>query len=169
MRNLKCISENHKHFFRCLSIFFIKFDKNAVDSCNLPLYNVTIISIATALQNKGISFILGALFCEKRRAVDDMKKTHSIKTKIVLLAVVPMLLIAFILLGYALIGGTVNITTALKDSMSETAKISAQAITNQLVIYETAVNEAAANVLFQTVHCRSCSVLPLSVTEAFAE
>ena len=78
-----------------------------------------------------------------------MKKTHSIKTKIVLLAVVPMLLIAFILLGYALVGGTLNVTSALKDSMNETAKISAQAITNQLVIYETAVNEAAANELFQ--------------------
>ncbi len=83
------------------------------------------------------------------RTVGEMKKTHSIKTKIVLLAVVPMLLIAFILLGYALIGGTMNITSALKDSMSETAKISAQAITNRLVIYETAVNEAAANELFQ--------------------
>ncbi|MGN0667313.1 MAG: methyl-accepting chemotaxis protein [Huintestinicola sp.] len=78
-----------------------------------------------------------------------MKKTHSIQTKIVLLAVIPMLLIALILLGYALIGGMMNTTSALRDSMNETAKISAQAITNQLVIYETAVNEAASNDLFQ--------------------
>lgn len=78
-----------------------------------------------------------------------MKKTHSIRTKIVMLAIIPMLLIAFILLGYALIGGMMNITSALKDSMNETAKISAHAITNQLVTYETAVNEAAANELFQ--------------------
>ena len=70
-----------------------------------------------------------------------MKKTHSIRTKLVMLAIIPMLLIAFILLGYALIGGMMNITSALKDSMNETAKISAHAITNQLVTYETAVNE----------------------------
>lgn len=84
-----------------------------------------------------------------RRTAVKMKKTHSIQTKIVLLAVIPMLLIAFILLGYALIGGMMNITSALRDSISETAKISAQAITNQLVIYETAVNEAASNEFFQ--------------------
>ncbi|MGN0674596.1 MAG: methyl-accepting chemotaxis protein [Oscillospiraceae bacterium] len=78
-----------------------------------------------------------------------MKREHSIRSKIILLAICPMLLISFILLGYALIGGMMNITSALKDSMGETAKISAQAITNQLVIYETAVNEAASNELFQ--------------------
>ena len=78
-----------------------------------------------------------------------MKKTHSIKTKIILLAVVPMLLIAAILLAYAFAGGIMNITSALTDSMAETAKISAEAITNRLSVYETAVNEAAANELFQ--------------------
>ncbi|MGN1135557.1 MAG: methyl-accepting chemotaxis protein [Oscillospiraceae bacterium] len=78
-----------------------------------------------------------------------MKKTHSIRSKIICLAIIPMLLIAFILLGYALVGGMMNITSALKDSISETAKISAQAITNQLEVYETAVNEAASNELFQ--------------------
>lgn len=51
-----------------------------------------------------------------------MKKTHSIQSKIVLLAVIPMLLIAFILLGYALVGGMMNITSALKDSMSRPPK-----------------------------------------------
>ncbi|MGN0552664.1 MAG: methyl-accepting chemotaxis protein [Oscillospiraceae bacterium] len=78
-----------------------------------------------------------------------MKKTHSIRSKIICLAIIPMLIIAFILLGYALAGGMMNITSALKDSIGETAKISAQAITNQLVVYETAVNEAASNEIFQ--------------------
>lgn len=114
---------------------------------------------ATALRNKeitniifeinGFLFIFRVLFCFTEGETVKMKKTHSIQKKIVLLAVIPMLLIAFILLGYALVGGMMNITSALKDSMSETAQISAQAITNQLVIYETAVNEAAANELFQ--------------------
>ncbi|MGN0695409.1 MAG: methyl-accepting chemotaxis protein [Oscillospiraceae bacterium] len=79
-----------------------------------------------------------------------MKKTHSIRTKIVLLAVVPMLLIAVILLSYAFIGGINNVTSALENSMSETADISAQAITNKLNMYETAVNEAASNEIFQS-------------------
>ncbi|MGN0595967.1 MAG: hypothetical protein ACI4J1_01370 [Ruminiclostridium sp.] len=81
-----------------------------------------------------------------------MKKTHSIKTKIILLAVVPMLLIAAILLAYAFAGGIMNITSALTDSMGETTKISAEAITNRLSVYETAVNEAAANELFQNAN-----------------
>lgn len=79
-----------------------------------------------------------------------MKKVHSIRSKIILLAVIPMLLIALILLSYAFAGGLMNITSALQDSIGETAKISAQAITNQLVVYETAVNEAASNELFQS-------------------
>lgn len=79
-----------------------------------------------------------------------MKKTHSIRTKIVLLAVVPMLLIAVILLSYAFIGGINNVTSALENSISETADISAQAITNKLNMYETAVNEAASNEIFQS-------------------
>ncbi|MGN0692936.1 MAG: methyl-accepting chemotaxis protein [Oscillospiraceae bacterium] len=78
-----------------------------------------------------------------------MKKTHSIRTKIVLLAVIPMLLIAVILLSYAFIGGINNVTSALENSISETADISAQAITNKLNMYETAVNEAASNEIFQ--------------------
>lgn len=78
-----------------------------------------------------------------------MKKSHSIKSKIVLLAIVPMLLISVILLVYAFVGGIMNTNSALTDSMSETAKISAQAITNRLAMYETAVNEAASNELFQ--------------------
>lgn len=78
-----------------------------------------------------------------------MKKTHSIKTKIVVLAILPMLLISVILLAYAFVGGIMNTNSALTDSIRETAKISAQAITNQLVVYETAVNEAASNELFQ--------------------
>lgn len=79
-----------------------------------------------------------------------MKKFHSIKTKIVLLAIVPMLLISVTLLIYAFVGGITNTNSALTDSMSETAKISAQAITNRLAMYETAVNEAASNELFQS-------------------
>lgn len=79
-----------------------------------------------------------------------MKKTHSIRTKIVLLAVVPMLLIAVILLCYAFIGGMNNVTSALENSMRETADISAQAIINKLDVYETAVNEAASNEIFQS-------------------
>ncbi|MGN0599036.1 MAG: methyl-accepting chemotaxis protein [Oscillospiraceae bacterium] len=77
-----------------------------------------------------------------------MKKTHSIQSKIILLAIVPMLFIAILLLGYEFWGGTTNMAAALKSSINETAKISAQAITNRLVIYETAVNEAASNELF---------------------
>lgn len=79
-----------------------------------------------------------------------MKKTHSIRTKIVLLAVVPMLLIAVILLSYAFIGGINNVTSALENSISETADISAQAVSNKLSMYETAVNEAASNEIFQS-------------------
>lgn len=78
-----------------------------------------------------------------------MKKTHSIRTKIVLLAVVPMLLISAVLLTYAFIGGMKNITAALENSIAETADISAQAISNKLSIYETAVNEAAASDIFR--------------------
>lgn len=78
-----------------------------------------------------------------------MKKTHSIRSKIVLLAVIPMLLISTVLLAYAFIGGVKNITSALESSISETANISAQAITNKLGIYETAVNEAASNDIFR--------------------
>ncbi|MGN0619441.1 MAG: cache domain-containing protein, partial [Ruminiclostridium sp.] len=78
-----------------------------------------------------------------------MKKTGSIQLKIILLAIIPMLLISLILLGYAFAGGMSNITSALKDSLGETAKISARAVVNQLTVYETAVNEASANELFQ--------------------
>ncbi|MGN0578542.1 MAG: methyl-accepting chemotaxis protein [Ruminiclostridium sp.] len=78
-----------------------------------------------------------------------MKKTGSIQLKIILLAIIPLLLISFILLGYAFAGGMSNITSALKDSLGETAKISARAVVNQLTVYETAVNEASANELFQ--------------------
>ena len=55
-----------------------------------------------------------------------MKKTRSIKTKIVVLAIVPMLLIAVILLVYAFVGGIMNTNMALTDSILETAKISAR-------------------------------------------
>ncbi len=61
-----------------------------------------------------------------------------------------MLLIAVILLSYAFIGGINNVTSALENSISETADISAQAITNKLNMYETAVNEAASNEIFQS-------------------
>lgn len=88
-----------------------------------------------------------------------MKKTHSIKTKIVVLAIVPMLLISVILLVYAFVGGIMNINSALTDSIRETAKISARAITNQLVVYETAVNEAASNELFQKANSDNESIM----------
>ena len=88
-----------------------------------------------------------------------MKKTHSIKTKIVVLAILPMLLISVILLAYAFVGGIMNTNSALTDSIRETAKISAQAITNQLVVYETAVNEAAANELFQNASSDTESIM----------
>ncbi len=78
-----------------------------------------------------------------------MKKTGSIQLKIILLAIIPMLLISLILLGYAFAGGMNNITSALRDSLSETAKISASAVVNQLTVYETVVNEASASQLFQ--------------------
>lgn len=88
-----------------------------------------------------------------------MKKTHSIKTKIVVLAIVPMLLISVILLVYAFVGGIMNTNSALTDSIRETAKISAQAITNQLVVYETAVNEAASNELFRNASSDNESIM----------
>lgn len=88
-----------------------------------------------------------------------MKKTHSIKTKIVVLAILPMLLISVILLAYAFVGGIMNTNSALTDSIRETAKISAQAITNQLVVYETAVNEAASNELFQSTSSNVESIM----------
>lgn len=78
-----------------------------------------------------------------------MKKVHSIKKKIVLLAVVPMLLVWLILLVYTFIGGIDNTRSAVISSIDETAKISAQAVVNRLEIYETAVSEAAANERFQ--------------------
>ena len=61
------------------------------------------------------------------------------------LAIIPMLIIAVLLLGYAAIGGIMNTTSTLEDSIKETADISALAIKNQLEIYETAVTEAASN------------------------
>lgn len=88
-----------------------------------------------------------------------MKKTHSIKTKIVVLAIVPMLLISVILLVYAFVGGIMNTNSALTDSIRETAKISAQAITNQLVVYETAVNEADSNELFRNASSDNESIM----------
>ncbi len=88
-----------------------------------------------------------------------MKKTHSIKTKIVVLAILPMLLISVILLVYAFVGGIMNTNSALTDSIRETAKISAQAITNQLVVYETAVNEAASNELFRNANSDTDSIM----------
>ena len=65
------------------------------------------------------------------------------------LAIIPMLIIAVLLLGYAAIGGIMNTTSTLEDSIKETADISALAIKNQLEIYETAVTEAASNQIFQ--------------------
>lgn len=88
-----------------------------------------------------------------------MKKIHSIHSKIIMLAIIPMLLIALLLLSYAFFGGMTNVTSALNNSLSETAKISAQAITNQLVIYETAVNEAASNELFQDKNADSEKIM----------
>ena len=78
-----------------------------------------------------------------------MKKTHSIKTKITLLAVIPMLAIAALLLCFAAVGGINSTLSALETSISETAEISSKAIVNQLNIYETAVREAASDELFQ--------------------
>ncbi|MGN1118743.1 MAG: cache domain-containing protein, partial [Oscillospiraceae bacterium] len=60
-----------------------------------------------------------------------------------------MLLIAVILLAYSSIGGIMNTTSALEDSIKETAKISALAIENRLDVYETAVSEAASNQIFR--------------------
>ena len=88
-----------------------------------------------------------------------MKKTHSIKSKIVVLAILPMLLISVILLVYAFVGGIMNTNSALTDSIRETAKISAQAITNRLVVYETAVNEAASNELFRNANSDTDSIM----------
>lgn len=78
-----------------------------------------------------------------------MAKKHSIRNRIMRLAIIPMLFISVLLLGYACIGGISNTTSTLEDSIIETAKISALAIENQLEIYETAVSEAAANQLFR--------------------
>ena len=75
-------------------------------------------------------FFVGLCPTTCKMVVVYMKKSHSIKSKIVLLAIVPMLLISVILLVYAFVGGIMNTNSALTDSMSETAKISAQAITN---------------------------------------
>ncbi|MGN1340992.1 MAG: methyl-accepting chemotaxis protein [Oscillospiraceae bacterium] len=77
-----------------------------------------------------------------------MKANHSIQSRIMRLSILPMLLISVILLAYATIGGISNTTSALEDSISETAYISALAIENQLEIYETAVTEAASNQFF---------------------
>ncbi|MGN1339495.1 MAG: methyl-accepting chemotaxis protein [Oscillospiraceae bacterium] len=79
-----------------------------------------------------------------------MTMKHSIRSKIMLLAIIPMLLIAVLLLGYACIGGISNTTTTLEASMTETAKISSLAIENELEKYETAVTEAACNQIFQS-------------------
>ncbi len=77
-----------------------------------------------------------------------MKKTHSVRNRIMRLAIIPMLFIAVILLGYSAIGGISGTTSTLEESISETAKISACAIENQLSIYETAISEAASNEIF---------------------
>lgn len=81
--------------------------------------------------------------------VTTMAKKHSIKTRIMRLAIIPMLLIWVLLLGYACIGGISSTASTLEDSINETAKISALAINNQLEIYETAVTEAAENQIFR--------------------
>lgn len=78
-----------------------------------------------------------------------MKKSHSIRVKITLLAVIPMVIIAVLLQTSAFVGGINNTLAALETSISETADISAKAIVNQLGIYETAVREAASNEIFQ--------------------
>lgn len=88
-----------------------------------------------------------------------MKKVHSIRTKIVLLAVVPMLLVWLILLAYTFAGGIDNTRSAVISSIDETARISAQAIVNQLNIYETAVSEAASNELFQDPNADTDSIM----------
>lgn len=78
-----------------------------------------------------------------------MAVKQSIQSRIMRLAIIPMLIIAVLLLGYAAIGGIMNTTSTLEDSIKETADISALAIKNQLEIYETAVTEAASNQMFQ--------------------
>lgn len=78
-----------------------------------------------------------------------MAVKQSIQSRIMRLAIIPMLIIAVLLLGYAAIGGIMNTTSTLEDSIKETADISALAIKNQLEIYETAVTEAASNQIFQ--------------------
>lgn len=87
-------------------------------------------------------------FNEKGK-VTEMKNKHSIKSRVMRLAIIPMMFIAIILLAYASIGGILNTTSALEDSINETAKISALAINNQLEKYETAISEAASNQIFQ--------------------
>lgn len=74
---------------------------------------------------------------------------HSIRFKITLLAIVPLLIVSLLLLGYALIGGLRSTVSTLKASISETADISALAVQNQLDVYEAAVREAASHELFQ--------------------
>ncbi len=90
-----------------------------------------------------------------------MKRTHTIKSKIVLLAVVPMLIISVLLLSYAFIGGISSTTATLESSIAETVKISALAIQNQLGIYETAISEAAADELFQNENFSTDEALAL--------
>ena len=46
-----------------------------------------------------------------------MKTGHSIQSRIMRLAILPMLLISVILLAYATIGGIANTTSALEDSI----------------------------------------------------
>lgn len=84
-----------------------------------------------------------------------MKKSHSIGTKITLLAVIPMLIIAVLLQTCSFVGGINNTLAALETSIGETADISAQAIVNQLGIYETAVREAASDEIFQNPNFNS--------------
>ena len=66
-------------------------------------------------------------------------KFHSIRTKIAVLAILPLLIFSVLLLGYALIGGLSGTVSALRSSIKETANISAQALQKQLEVYETAV------------------------------
>lgn len=60
-----------------------------------------------------------------------------------------MLIIAALLQTCSFVGGINNTLAALETSIGETADISAQAIVNQLGIYETAVREAASDEIFQ--------------------
>ena len=78
-----------------------------------------------------------------------MTMKHSIRSKIMSMAIIPMLFISVLLLAYAFIGGISNTTSTLEDSIAETADISALAIKNQLEIYESAVTEAACSKVFQ--------------------